>query len=425
MPAWLKARIAQDSGVGRAGGQGPSKQTAETGALARGQTSWPSTEGEPRDLQPRSGPLGQVWSRTEVFPGTFPHGSWRLDAVDGADSRVFSWLTGDPALQGLDPRRAIYLDTETTGLAGGAGTWVFMVGLGRFLASGDFELWQGFMRGPEDESALLAEAARRIAAADSLVSFFGKSFDRHRLEDKMRLCKVPAPFDGRAHLDLYHPLRRLFGQSFPDGRLATLEAQLCGLERGIDLPGSQAPAAWFDYLAKRPHRLEGVFHHNRLDVLSLATLLAWLGHAAGEARPDGQVLEGPATDRRRGLVTSIARAGDLESALSLAEQALVHEPAARDLALARAELLYRLRRDEVARAAFTALLAGPEDSFSAPVHLAWAKFLEHRERDRAAALEACRHAQRLQDLMPPGRPRAKLVRDLDARLTRLAARTGG
>ena len=132
-------------------------------------------------------------------------------------------------------------------------------------------------------------------------------------------------------------------------------------------------------------------------------------------------MEGPAKDRRRGLLSSIARTGELQAALGFAEDALLQEPDARDLALARAELLYRLRQDEAAEKAFASLLPAEEDAFSAPTHLAWAKYLEHRRRDRTAALEACRRAQSLQDLMPPGRPRAKLVRDLDARIARLDA----
>jgi uncharacterized protein YprB with RNaseH-like and TPR domain len=116
----------------------------------------------------------------------------------------------------------------------------------------------------------------RIASASVLVSFFGKSFDRHRLEDKMRLHGVTPPFDGTVHLDLYHPLRRAHRGRYENCRLKTLEKELVGFVRPDDLPGSFAPAAWFDFLGGRPHRLEGVFRHNADDVLSLAALMSHL-----------------------------------------------------------------------------------------------------------------------------------------------------
>ncbi|MFM7299113.1 MAG: ribonuclease H-like domain-containing protein, partial [Planctomycetota bacterium] len=180
--------------------------------------------------------------------------------------------------------RALFLDIETTGLAGGAGTKAFLVGLGRFTGDG-FELWQGFLRGPEDEAALLDECARRVASAGALVSFFGKSFDRHRLEDKMRLHGIDAPFERCLHLDLYHPCRRLYGAGLANGRLATMEREIAGVERPHDLPGAFAPAAWYDYLAGRAHRLEEVFEHNRDDILSLVAIASALARLASNDAP--------------------------------------------------------------------------------------------------------------------------------------------
>ena len=202
-------------------------------------------------------------------------GLWLADALE-ADRLVLAREARDERLAQLDPARALYLDTETTGLAGGSGTYVWLVGLGTFEA-GRFAVWQGFLPEPAEERALLELVARRIAQADYVVSFFGKSFDRHRLEDKMRLHGIAPPFADKPHLDLYWPLRRRYRGKFADCRLRTLEQELCGVEREDDLPGSFAPAAWFDYLHGRPHRLEGVFQHNLDDVKSLVTLLAHLG----------------------------------------------------------------------------------------------------------------------------------------------------
>jgi uncharacterized protein YprB with RNaseH-like and TPR domain len=198
-----------------------------------------------------------------------------------------AWLAKDAALEGLGLESARFLDIETTGLSGGAGSYAFLVAVG-CMEGQSFRLDQHFLTHPAGEAALLAEVARELAAGTLLVSFFGKSFDRHRLEDKMRMHRVPPPFAGRPHLDLYHPLRRLYGKSFGDCRLSTLERALLGFERQDDLSGAFAPAAWFDHQAGRPHLLEGVFEHNRLDVLSLVALCAHLERCCRPPAMPGQ-----------------------------------------------------------------------------------------------------------------------------------------
>jgi uncharacterized protein YprB with RNaseH-like and TPR domain len=232
----------------------------------------------PRDLCSARNSCGEFAARVAHLGGEFRHGTRALESVDGIDAQAFELLTGDAALRDLDPRAAIYLDIETTGLSGGAGTKAFMVGLGRFDGA-RFELWQGFLREPGQERALLYECAERIRASRGVISFFGKSFDRHRLEDKMRIHGVAPPFAGLPHLDLFHPCRRLYSAVLADARLSTMERALCGVERPSDLPGSFAPAAWIDFLSGRPHLLEQVFAHNRDDVLSLVTLCAHVGRA--------------------------------------------------------------------------------------------------------------------------------------------------
>jgi hypothetical protein len=204
------------------------------------------------------------------------HGAHALADALSANRLVLAREARDERIAEFDPADALYLDTETTGLSGGSGTYVWLVGLGAF-EDGRFSVWQGFLPEPAEERLLLELVAQRIRAAAYVVSFFGKSFDRHRLEDKMRLHGIAPPFAEKPHLDLYWPLRRRHRGRFGDCRLRTLERELCGVEREDDLPGSFAPAAWFDFLHGRPHRLEGVFQHNLDDVKSLVTLLAHLG----------------------------------------------------------------------------------------------------------------------------------------------------
>lgn len=183
-----------------------------------------------------------------------------------------------PPAPPLDARLAdcLFLDTETTGLGGGAGTLVFLTGLG-FFTDDAFVLEQVFLRGFSEEAAALAHVAERLAERPWLVSFVGKSFDRHRLASRMVVHRVDAPILTDQHLDLYYLARRAWGDQLPDVKLRTVEEQRLGLVRDDDLPGSEAPTAFLSWIRDRTGPVDRVLEHNRLDVLSLATLLAKLG----------------------------------------------------------------------------------------------------------------------------------------------------
>lgn len=324
LPAWFARRLAREHSSADATWL-PDAQT-DTDRARRGDGARPrdvvdagsaalaaKTLGEPEGLEPCVNAFGTHAVRVRRLTDATRHGAWRLGDVLQADAAELAWLALDDTLATLAPHRALFLDIETTGLSGGAGTHVYLVGLARF-DQGALEVWQGFARGPEEEPALLASTAVRILESSFLVTFFGKSFDRHRLADKMRVHGITPPFDARAHLDLYHPLRRLYGKAYPDGRLATLERELCGVEREADLPGSFAPSAWFDFLAERPHRLEAVFRHNFDDVQSLVVLCAHLARSRRGCTDDGGVLSGAVGARCAGLARLAARRRDWDDA---------------------------------------------------------------------------------------------------------------
>ncbi|MFA6314419.1 MAG: ribonuclease H-like domain-containing protein [Sterolibacterium sp.] len=173
-----------------------------------------------------------------------------------------------------DPRRCLFLDTETTGLAGGSGTLAFMIGIGRLQASGNgFNVRQYLICGFDPEGAMLDALAREVKDDDCLVSFNGKSYDLPLLATRYRLLGRTNPLNGLSHLDLLHPLRRIYGRQFSDCRLKTLEEQVLGHRRDNDLPGSEAPTAWLDWLKGREtSKLAEVARHNRGDVLAMAGL---------------------------------------------------------------------------------------------------------------------------------------------------------
>ena len=170
--------------------------------------------------------------------------------------------------------RQVYVDTETTGLSGGSGTIAFLIGMA-MVAHDALVVTQYLITRFGGESAMLTAFARALTADYRLVSYNGKSFDLPLLVTRYRMQGVSQPFDELPHLDLLHPVRRLFGKRWPDCRLTTLEEQLLGFRRRHDLPGAEAPAAWSDYVREGDaERLIRVVVHNRQDIVSLA-----LGHA--------------------------------------------------------------------------------------------------------------------------------------------------
>lgn len=308
-------------GPGRGGPGFTGSHAPGTEPLAR------TTQGDPEGLRvhapegaERGGGGGHVFRATHLDGSTL-HGAIPLDSALGIPGDTFARFTGDPGLASLDTSSAVYLDIETTGLSGGAGVLPYMVGLGTFR-EGSFEVWQGFLRTPGEEAEMLAECARRISRSSGVVSFFGKSFDRHRLEDKMRIHGIDPPFESRPHLDLYHPLRRIYRGCFPDNRLGTLERELCGVDRVDDLPGAYAPEAWFDYLAGRPHRLEAVFRHNYDDVLSLVVLAYHLGSSREPQDGEARSLLGPFEVRALAWARIEEEGGDPRRCLELCERVL-------------------------------------------------------------------------------------------------------
>ena len=391
MPAWLTTRFA-------------AQEEAAESRPGR-------TLGPPSELREQVNERGKFAARERRYAADCVHGDWRLGEGLLASPSEFAWLTRDPALESLAPGRCVFLDIETTGLSGGAGTIPFLVALGNF-EGGEFRLWQAFLRDPSEEAALLAEVAARVRAASGVVSFFGKSFDRHRLEDKMRLHKLAPPFAAKPHLDLYHPLRRLYSGATLDGRLATFERELCGVAREHDLPGSLAPAAWFDFLAERPHRLEAVFRHNELDVLSLVTLAAHLACARREVRADGQSLAGPARARARALAELHGKQREHATALAWIEQALTRPGGDEgELWFRHADCLRKLDRRGEALAGFLRLAHEREDGLAARAYCEAAR-LAGRMGQSELARQAFERGSTLVERTLTGSARASALREI-------------
>jgi len=188
-----------------------------------------------------------------------------------------------------DPAKWLFLDTETTGLAGGTGTYAFLTGLAWWDAGG-LQVEQLFLRDFGEEHSVLAELAARIEQRPVLITFNGKSFDWPLLESRFTMTRcIPVP-QLAAHLDLLHPARALWKLRLGSVRLIELERhvlnpQRLGWHREDDVSSALIPQFYFDYLrGGPPEPLLGVSRHNQMDLRGLAALYVKMNSMLGAER---------------------------------------------------------------------------------------------------------------------------------------------
>ena len=198
-----------------------------------------------------------------------------LELLSRSRDAAFSKRTRDAL---ADPAKWLFLDTETTGLAGGTGTYAFLVGLA-WWDSGGLQAEQLLIRDFAEEHSMLHELAARIAERPVLVTFNGKTFDWPLLENRFTMTRaIPTPRLA-AHLDLLHPSRALWRLRLGSVRLVELErhvidASRLGWHREEDLLSARIPQYYFDYLRGGPATpLIGVVRHNQMDLRGLAALV--------------------------------------------------------------------------------------------------------------------------------------------------------
>jgi len=289
-----------------------------------------------------------------------------------------------------DPEKWLFLDTETTGLAGGTGTYAFLIGLAWWDAGG-LQVEQFFMRDFTEEYSLLHELSARVAERPVLVTFNGKSFDWPLLENRFTMTRSIAVPKLAAHLDLLHPARALWKLRLGSVRLVELErhvldAPRLGWHRENDVASALIPQFYFDYLRGGPAEpLAGVVRHNQMDLRGLAALFGKINALLSE--PAGAANEIESLDLF-GLSRFLQRRGENDRAHSACAQALQIGLPAEFRPKARRELaLMAKRRGEHARAAeiWLEIVADPHDGIHACEQLAM--YYERRAKDPAKAAE--------------------------------------
>lgn len=322
---------------------------------------------------------GDVFCHEEIYAKEYVHGSkslWPSEPI----ATLCQWAYAS-SLSEADLHNFIFLDTETSGLAGGTGTYAFEVGLGRFTENG-FHLAQFFMRHPGEESALLAGLSEFMTGMQAVVTYNGKSFDIPLLNTRYTLMGLSSPFENVDHFDLLPLARRLWRIRLESRTLGNVENQILGVKRNDEeVPGYLIPEMYFEYLRSQDARpMAGIFYHNAIDILSLAGLFSHMAF----------LLHNPHSDRIQYAEDVVALArffesfDDIPQAEALYQRALTAE-LSKDLywdTVDRYALL--LKRKGAWQAALVlweqAAAAGQLSAFEE-----LAKYFEHRNKDLSVA----------------------------------------
>lgn len=326
-------------------------------------------------------PNGEIFLVERQYPPDYRQGSSSLTIA--ASLQIIAEWAREPRLTELGVSTFAFLDTETTGLAGGTGTFAFMVGVGRYEGE-TFYTAQFFMRDPAEEPALLAGLTEFLQPCQGLVTFNGKAYDVPLLNARYITNGEDSPLMAAAHLDLLPLARRMWRDRLPSRALGYLEEHILGVGRTEDdVPGWVIPSLYFDYLRTGDARpIKSVFYHNAMDIVSLAALLS---HIAA-------LLDAP-LDRDAVHSLDIVAMGKLfedtghiEMASQLYQHGLAHDlpNEAHWETIRRLSYVHKRRGDLLAAADLWKQAAQNGQVYA---HVELAKFYEHRVRDYGQALE--------------------------------------
>ncbi len=302
-----------------------------------------------------------------------------IDALSPVGLRRMGW-TGGP----FDPRKCLFMDTETTGLSGGAGTVAFLVGAG-YCEGDSFVIEQYLMREYADEPELIDRLANRMDSFECVCTFNGRRFDMPLLESRFTMCRMRHRWRELENLDLLYPARRAWKLRLGSCRLGRIETEILGMERHGDLPGSEVPKRYFEYLKTGDEGLlTDIIDHNQQDIATLVTLLIQLNKISaapekltdqrdlfsmgktlekqGEWKPARELYHIAALPRPRGTLAALTgervagmanwrqyhllrRSGDVDGAIQVLEQMLQRRQMPGEACVALAKLYEHKKKD--------------------------------------------------------------------------------
>ncbi|MBI5953508.1 MAG: ribonuclease H-like domain-containing protein [Chloroflexi bacterium] len=362
-------------------------------------------------------PRGDAFVAEQIFDEDYLHGDVS-HLVKSPLSLISEWAN-DVRIAELPLGKFAFLDTETSGMAGGTGTYAFLVGVGRFI-DGKFNLRQFFLRDPSEEPAMLEALIHFLAPCEGLVTFNGKAFDAPLLYTRYSLHRIPPPFKDYAHLDLLPLARRLWRDRLPSRALKYLEEHVLGFTRASEeVPGYEIPWLYFDYLRTGDARpLGGVFYHNAMDVVAMAALL---GHVSDMfADPYGRVEHGLDFIALGKLYEDL---NHWDEAARLFERGLESGLDESDFGVAVRRLsILQKKRGDVEQAIPLWEQAAKQGHIYA--HIELAKYYEHKKRDPKTAITWAKSARKEAEHAEPAYVRKHWLDEIDHRLKRLERKAG-
>jgi len=351
--------------------------------------------------------LGTHWQVDQLWPAHFHHGTADIGALSELPEDLLQSLASEEEYR-IPVDKWVFLDTETSGLAGGSGTFAFLTGVGWITDKG-FELKQFFMRDHGEEPSLLAALSELLSRFELMVTYNGRAFDAPLLETRYRLARQKVPFGRMKHVDLLHSARRLWRLKLERCRLQDLERHILGVERVGDVDGALIPDLYFQYLRSGDFQpLAPVMKHNAIDILSLACMTAIVPVAFRE----------PERLKSGAEMVALARwfraEGRLEEAAALMRSALgkaMKEELVWETLWHVSELERKLGRTAEAVSAWTEL-AGVKNPYQGQAYERLGLHYEKVEKNYARALEMGRAALALD----PGEVLEKRVVRLEKRV---------
>ena len=361
-----------------------------------------------------STPHGEAFVSEQVFGEEYLHGV--ISPYSKFPLSIISQWANDARIAELPISKFAFLDTETSGVSGGTGTYAFLVGAARFVDD-KFVLQQFFLRDPSEEPAMLEALIDFLAPCEGLVTFNGKSFDTPLLVTRYSLHRIPVPFKNYAHIDLLPLARRLWRDRLPSRALKYLEEHVLGFTRiSEEVPGYEIPWLYFDYLRTGDASpLGGVFYHNAMDVVAMAALLGHVSELLADPY-NGSVQHGLDFIALGKLFEDL---GHWDEAAHLFECGLELGLAEADFGVAVKRLsILQKKRGDMDHA--LGLWEAASQKGHVYAHIELAKYYEHKLRDVKTSIKWAKSARReIEKADLPAYIRKHWLSEIDHRLVRL------
>ncbi len=317
--------------------------------------------------------------------------------------------------KGINAEQLIFFDTETTGLGGGTGNTIFLLGYCH-LEDDVVKVKQFFLPGPADEAAMYFHFLQDVNDLSNLVTYNGKAFDWPQVKTRHTLVRDKVPLLPKfGHYDLLHAARRLWKDTLPSCRLTIVEKEILGIERVDDTPGSLAPLLYFDYLKEKdPKIIEGVLKHNEFDVLSLIVLYVQLSKRILNCDDVGSTIK-----EKYEIARWYEKVKEPMKAAELYEEVAKSNVSCHDEALLALGLLFKKQKKQEDAIDCFEMLAIKENTYAITACIELAKLYEHQYKDVKKALYYSERAYEQQKKAARLLREKKTLDDLKARIERL------